>query len=112
MRIQAADVTRLPWDDVSFMGMTWTEEGRDLEIAISGPGADDSGTLHCSYVHDLRIDLDFRDFSGRALSWHVDFEPVRAGGWTVTFDFGGTPPGALAFRCRDLAYEGAAIAAT
>ncbi len=95
----------LGWSDLSLRSIAWTNEGRDLVLAVrfGSPPRGYSGsdaTLTCSWASDLRIDMKFGErVGGHPVTWDVTFKQVD-GRWSIDFDFAST--GHVSLWCNDI----------
>jgi hypothetical protein len=99
--MQEDDVQRAPWCDVELEAILWTNEGRDVTLALHFPDAavlrNPRMTLHCRWASELRMDVTRREnVGGRLLTWNATFERTDVG-WALDFDFAGD--GHISLRC-------------
>ena len=96
-------LARMNWSDVSLVGMTWVEEGRDVVLHLLVPPSDQRLDLACRWARSLRVTLEFEeDTGGYALSWDGDVKRRDDGAWKVALDFAGA--GKVSLVCQELAF--------
>src|SRR5260221_291120 len=79
------------WSDMLLRGLAWANDGRDVVLAVqfaSIPAGLScaSALLTCTWVSDLRVDLNLARTGGMPMTWDVSFAQTN-GRWTLEFDF-------------------------
>lgn len=92
------------WGDVCLRRIAWTNEGRDLALAVRFPGSDTSAaqdkTLHCCWASNLEVEFTFKENEGgMPLTWDGTFERSE-GGWKIELRFAGS--GRIGVRCSEM----------
>ena len=95
------------WEDLSFCGLRWENEGKDLRLFVAGNSEFD---LVATWATNLRLDLEWKiagglPRGGPLLSVKGSLEPITDQRLRLTLDFG--PDGVLSFDCEELFVESA-----
>ena len=103
MLISTEDIIRsTPWSDVTLLGFSWEENGRDLHLRVLLPGADASldreRLIVLRWASDLAVKLE--GGGGPPFTWETTFEREAAGRWTVVFDFASA--GEIRLSCAEI----------
>ena len=88
MRASPEDTLRAtPWSDVALLGLSWEEDGRDLQLRVllPGVGADRERVIVLRWASDVVVRLE--GLGGPPLTWETTFEREQNGRWAVVFDF-------------------------
>ncbi|RLB46345.1 MAG: hypothetical protein DRJ42_27865 [Deltaproteobacteria bacterium] len=99
-----SEIPKQPWSDVCLRGLSWTNEGRDLALAVRFPGSGPSSrrdmTLHCRWASNLHVALTFKENQGGfPLTWDVIFDRADCG-WKIELDFAGA--GRIVLSCSEM----------
>ncbi len=103
MTLLAADegVAQLDWTDVSLIGISWVEKGRDVVLHLRMPRSGRELDLVCRWTRGLRVSLEFADNTGGyALAWDAALKRGDDQAWSVDFDFPGE--GRVSLVCQEL----------
>ena len=94
------ELSNLHLCDAQLIGVSWVNSGVDLQIELLQADSKDGSTskLNCSFATKVRLNLDFAECSGFALSWEAKFEELPNGRWTLDFSF--PPTGTIALECN------------
>ena len=103
MRDSTEDIIRsTPWSDVTLLGFSWEESGRDLQLRVLLPGAgahqDRERLILLRWASDLAVKLE--GGGGPPLTWDTSFEREATGRWAVLFDFASA--GEIRLSCAEI----------
>jgi hypothetical protein len=93
-------ISEFPHCDVELAGIEWLPDcGLRLTVALP-----DRRTvwLECSWISQLRLNMDFGRNSGRAMTWDIDYLK-QVTGWHICMDFPGI--GSIEFDCQEIHLE-------
>lgn len=94
------NLPEFPHSDVELSGIEWLPEcGLRLTLVL---GDSRAARLTCSWITQLRMDLDFGKNSGKAMTWDVDYTQQDTG-WRVRMDF--AHAGSIEFGCEEVRLE-------
>ena len=91
-----------PWSDVTLLGLSWEEGGRDLHLRVLLPGAgarlDHERLIVLRWASDLVVKLEAR--GGPPFTWDTTFQREATGRWAVVFDFAAS--GEIRLSCAEI----------
>jgi hypothetical protein len=90
-------IPELPRSDVELSGIEWLPNcGLRLSLILPDQQI---VQLICSWIAQLRINLDFGRNSGKTLTWDIEYTK-RAESWHVLMDF--ADEGVIEFDCNEI----------
>jgi hypothetical protein len=93
---------QMNWCDISLVGISWVENGRDVILQLILPSSGSEVDLVCRWAQRLHVALEFGDNSGGSpLSWDAAVKRRDDHAWEIAFDFAGD--GSVSLVCQELA---------
>ena len=110
MDVETERIREMGWCDAAFLGLTWVNEGKDLQLHLAHAMLPIVGLL-CGWTSDLKIKLDWHRpqhstderplrRGGPLLTWQVDIKPTGDGRVAVLLDF--AHDGEMGFECEGI----------
>jgi len=85
--------------DVGIIGIRWQGDGAN-DIVFDLSVADWRGELTCFWVSDLKIELNYGEYSGVIPAFNCEITQIEKAGWSVMFDL--SPVGSVSLKCNEL----------
>ena len=104
------EVKDAPFSDISLMGISWHNDGKDLHIQLEMHSSykeyPKQVALVCEWATNLRIDLDWGARNiGTLLSWGFTLKKIDKGVYSALFDFSANPGGLISFECNEISVQ-------
>jgi hypothetical protein len=89
-----------PHSDVELSGIEWLADcGMRLTLVLADTRI---ARLTCTWITQLRMNLDFGKNSGKAMTWDIDYLQ-QDNGWRIRMDF--AHAGSIEFGCDEVRLE-------
>jgi len=92
--------SEFPRSEVELSGIEWLPDcGMRFTLVL---GDSRPARLTCTWINQLRMNLDFGKNSGKAMTWDINYVP-QGKGWGIRMDF--AHAGAIEFGCEEVRLE-------